>query len=431
LYKKKFPAYYNTKFNSEVINVDSLQKKLNPSQTLVQYLAGKSVLTTFVVTRYAFKVFRQPIDSGFYKKVEAYHQRLVSFTYDELKDSAIRLFARQSHELYTLLLAPVMPYCKGKNLVIIPDDVLTQLPFETLVTELPQTTKKPDYRDLAYLVKTHPVSYDYSATLFVMNGGHETIKNPTLLAMAPSYKNLKIPDISQKDVLAMRGDTGNISTISGTYDEVNSIRKIFGGKSLVKSDATEEKFKKMALNYDVLHLAMHGIVNNEYPMFSKLVFTHAGDSANEGFLNTYEIYNLKINAALVVLSACNSGNGKLYNGEGIISLARGFFTAGAKSVVMTLWSIADKTSQHLMTSFYANLADRLSISDALQKAKTDYIAHSDALMAHPYFWAGFIVTGNSTTTFEVTKSKNQVYWGTLGIVMLCLFGYAGWKWKNH
>jgi CHAT domain-containing protein len=398
---------------------------------VLQYLIGYQVLTVFVVTKTNFKTFRQPLDSSFFKNVETYRHKLISFSYDDMRDSSIRSFARQSHDLYTLLLGKAAPYLQGKNLVIIPDNVLTQLPFETLVTELPKTTKKPGYRDLAYLIKTHPVSYDYSATLFVMNGGHESIKNPTLLAMAPSYKNLKIPDISQKDVLAMRGDTGNISTISGTYNEVNSIRKIFGGKSLIKSDATEEKFKKMALNYDVLHLAMHGMVNNEYPMFSKLVFTHAGDSANEGFLNTYEIYNLKINAALVVLSACNSGSGKLYNGEGIISLARGFFTAGAKSVVMTLWSIADKTSQRLMTSFYSNLGDRLSISDALQKAKTDYITNSDALMAHPYFWAGFIVTGNSTTTFEVTKSKNQVYWGTLGILMFCLAGYAGWKWKNR
>ncbi len=429
-YKKHFPAYYNTKFNSDVVGVDSLQHILKPGQVILQYLVGEKILTLFMVTHGEFRIFRDSIDQTFYGKIETYRRKLSTFSYEDLRDSSIRSFANQSHELYSILLRRAEPYLSGKSIVVIPDDVLTQIPFETLVTCNLKTGKKPDYRDLPYLIKKHSISYNYSATLFVLNSGSQNIKNPRLLAIAPSYKNLKIPNYINKDALAIRSDSSKISTISGTFDEVKGIQKIFGGYNLIKSNATEERFKAVAGNYDVLHLAMHGIVNNEYPMFSKLIFSHASDSVNEGFLNTYEIYNLKINTALVVLSACNSGNGKFYKGEGIISLARGFFTAGAKSVVMTLWAIADKTSQRLMNYFYANLANRQSISDALQKAKIDYIQNSDAVMAHPYFWAGYIVTGNSSTTFEVTTHRNYSRYLAIITILILIAGTIWWKRKD-
>ncbi len=428
-YKKRFPAYYNTKFNTDVVNVDSLQRVLNPGQVVLQYLVGENVLTLFLVTRKDFRIFRDSIDRSFFTKVETYRRKLSEFSYEDMRDSSIRSFACQSNALYKILFQRAEPYLHGKSIVVIPDRVLTQLPFETLVENVPDTLKKSDYRNLSYLVKKHPISYNYSATLFVMHSGSQNINNPTLLSIAPSYKNLKIANYINKDALAMRSDSSKISTISGTLEEVKGIRKIFGGNSLMKNEATEARFKMVAPDYDVLHLAMHGIVNNEYPMFSKLIFTHASDSVNEGFLYTYEIYNLKIKATLVVLSACNSGNGKFYNGEGIISLARSFFTAGAKSVVMTLWAIADKTSQRLMNYFYTNLASHQSISEALQKAKIDYIENSDAVLAHPYFWAGYIVTGNSSTTFTLQKTRKIPIYLSIGAIVV--IACAGWWWKKR
>ncbi len=240
-----------------------------------------------------------------------------------------------------------------------------------------------------------------------------------LLAVAPSYEKMKLSQLTAQDTLNMRRDSAELMSIPGTFDEVNGVHRIFGGKTLMRKQATEKRFKEIAGQYDILHLATHGIINNEYTMFSKLVFAPGKDSANDGFLNTYEIYNMQINAPLVVLSACNTGYGKLHKGEGIISLSRGFFTAGAKSIVMTLWSIGDKTSSKLMHNFYTNLAANQNIGDAMQNAKLEYLDQTDEMKAHPYFWAGYIVLGNTGATFEPDVPKTKYYfWGVIGVLVI-------------
>jgi CHAT domain-containing protein len=240
-----------------------------------------------------------------------------------------------------------------------------------------------------------------------------------LLAVAPSYEKTKLSQLTAQDNVNMRRDSDELMPIPGAFDEVNGVHRVFGGKTLMRKRATEKRFKEIAGQYDILHLATHGIINNEYPMFSKLVFAPGKDSVNDGFLNTYEIYNMQINAPLVVLSACNTGYGKLHKGEGIISLSRGFFTAGAKSIVMTLWSIGDKTSSMLMHNFYTNLAANQNIGDAMQKAKLDYLEQTDEMKAHPYFWAGYIVLGNTEATFEPDKPKTWFYpWIIIGMLVI-------------
>ena len=201
----------------------------------------------------------------------------------------------------------------------------------------------------------------------------------------------------------------------------------------MKSKATEERFKEIASQYDILHLATHGIINNDYPMFSKLIFTTSKDSVNEGFLNTYEIYNMQINAPLVVLSACNSGFGKLHKGEGIISLSRAFFIAGTKSTVITLWPIADNASSKLMGNFYTNLAANQNIGDALYHAKLKYLEQCDEMGAHPNFWAGYIMVGNNALTFEPSKPKTTYYiLGIIGLlIVVILITYKNRKWRNN
>jgi CHAT domain-containing protein len=139
---------------------------------------------------------------------------------------------------------------------------------------------------------------------------------------------------------------------------------------------------------------------------------------------------MQINSPLVVLSACKSGYGKLCKGEGIISLARGFFTAGAKSIVMTLWSVGDKTSSKLMHYFYTNLAAKQNIGDAMQNAKITYLDQSDEMKAHPYFWAGYIVLGNTNSIFYPDRQKtNYLPWCIIGMAILAgmALGYKKWR----
>ncbi|KKL46833.1 hypothetical protein LCGC14_2341630, partial [marine sediment metagenome] len=170
----------------------------------------------------------------------------------------------------------------------------------------------------------------------------------------------------------------------------------------------ESRFKQDAENYDILHLAMHTIVNNEDPMYSKLAFAQNVDSLNDGFLNTYEIYNMRFNARMAVLSSCKTGFGKLMKGEGVMSLARGFMYAGCPSIVMTLWEVSDKSGARLMQDFYQSLIKGKSKAEALQEAKLNFLKKADNLKANPYFWSTYVVIGDSSPIYE--KSRNYLYW---------------------
>ena len=164
---------------------------------------------------------------------------------------------------------------------------------------------------------------------------------------------------------------------------------------------------------------MHTLINDVDPMASKLVFTLNNDSTDDGFLNTYEIYNLDLNAELAVLSACKTGMGKFSKGEGIMSLARGFLYAGVPGIVMTLWSIEDKSGSEIVAGFYKNLKDSQRKDIALRNAKLTYLNNANQLFAHPYFWAAHVQIGDSSPIIP-SSGKNYIYYSIAGIVLVLL-----------
>jgi CHAT domain-containing protein len=206
---------------------------------------------------------------------------------------------------------------------------------------------------------------------------------------------------------------------------VDAISLYYRSRKLFDQKASESNFKKLAPDYGILHLAMHTLIDNQKPLYSKLVFSALDKgSQDDGLLNTYELFNLRLQGELAVLSACNTGTGRLERGEGIISLARGFFYAGIPSVVMTLWEIEDHSSADLMAYFYKNLKDGMPKDVALQQAKLSYLAKSDKLHSHPYFWAGFVNIGLPD---PISASPPQQSWKwvlfTLPTLLLIIFGF--------
>jgi CHAT domain-containing protein len=160
--------------------------------------------------------------------------------------------------------------------------------------------------------------------------------------------------------------------------------------------ANENWFKKNAQNYNILHLAMHALIDDEDPLRSKLLFSQTNDSTEDGFLNAYELYNMKINADLVVLSACNTGYGKLVKGEGVMSLSRAFMYAGCPSIVMSLWKAEDKSTASIMVNFFRHIKQGEFKDEALRNSKLNFIQNADPLTAHPFFWANFVVVGDNS-----------------------------------
>jgi len=139
---------------------------------------------------------------------------------------------------------------------------------------------------------------------------------------------------------------------------------------------------------------MHTLIDNNDPLYSKLIFSLDSDSSNDGMLNTHEIFGLNLNARMVVLSACSTGEGEYSKGEGALSLARGFAYAGVPSLVMTLWEVEDKSVIILMKDFYKNLLKGQTKPEALRNAKIKFIHESKMENSHPFFWSSFVIVGS-------------------------------------
>ncbi|MGC9344967.1 MAG: CHAT domain-containing protein, partial [Bacteroidales bacterium] len=165
---------------------------------------------------------------------------------------------------------------------------------------------------------------------------------------------------------------------------------------------------------------------------SKLAFTQLVDTIDDGFLHTYEIYNMQINADLAVLSSCNSGFGELQEGEGIQSLARGFAYAGCPSILMTLWEVADNSTVELMEKFYYYLDMGYTKSEALHQSKIDFLANADELKSNPFFWSSFVLVGDTEPVYMKKSLVGIMNAGILLIPMpLLFFFYRNYRKKMH
>ena len=266
------------------------------------------------------------------------------------------------------------------KLVIIPDGELSTIPFDALVQN-EDKTKDLAFYDLDYLIKDYEISYAFSASL---------------------YNNQLTKEYNNKSLLISPVEFGNaIPTLPASEEEADHFKEWSNNQkislnALVKSSATETNFKNSNLeNYRFIHLATHGTVNMESPDLSGVYFKQSdlGEDSEDGILYVGEIYGLSLNAELVVLSACETGLGKINRGEGVMGLGQAFAYSGADNLVLSLWKVADHSTSLLMKSFYdanLNTTDEASFSNSLRKAKLDLI-NSD--YSAPYYWAPFILWG--------------------------------------
>ena len=155
-------------------------------------------------------------------------------------------------------------------------------------------------------------------------------------------------------------------------------------------------------------------------MLSKLVFYQDKDTIEDGMLNAYELFGMDLNAGLAVLSACNTGTGKLMKGEGMMNLARGFIYAGVPGIVMTMWSVDDQSSAEIVESFYKYLDKGLSKDEALRQAKLDLLAQGDPLKSYPYYWAAYVTIGDYSPMKFVKPIWMTVYFSMLGLLSFAM-----------
>jgi CHAT domain-containing protein/Tfp pilus assembly protein PilF len=283
-----------------------------------------------------------------------------------------------------------------KGLIIVPDGIFCFLPFEALIDE--------KWRDgNRYLVERYDVSYAPSAA---------TLKwlATSLVSAAPSEGLLALgdPDYIQPspELAGSRSSPGNFSAVEAIYDslptsreEIKTISKYFPKhrrKLFLGADAREEILKNSnGHRFSVVHLACHSYIDESHPFRSALVFSAPGAGMEDGFLQVRELYNLRLPADLVVLSACRTARGRMESWEGVLGMPRIFFYTGARSVVSTLWPIDDRSTAFFMDRFYGGLSRGLSKSKSLQRAKIDMI---HAGYADPHYWAPFILNGDKRSS---------------------------------
>ena len=407
------PDYYALKYDNASIKVDELQKELKEDEVLVEYALSDSTLYSFVIGHKLFEMNKMALRKGeLERSITDIRTSLKTNDFSGNSMKYYQDYISAAHKLYQLMIAPYEEVIQNKRLIIIPEGKLAYVPFGVLIKEKgdPETL---NYRNLDYLIRHNPISYQNSATIAYKRpeSGFSTSSARKLLAFAPSYDN-----VSDSILITRQVHHNKLYPLPGAKIEVEKISKVFDGKTFIDEFASESNFKKNAENYDILHLAMHTILDDDNPMYSKLVFTQTEDSLNDGLLNTYEIYNMNLKARMVVLSACNSGDGKFLKGEGVMSLARGFFYSGCPSLIMTLWTVEDLSGSILMSSFYKFLSQNFPKDVALQQAKLEYLNSADALKSHPYFWSGYVAIGDTESLFRFSMIHKVLM--ILGIVIV-------------
>jgi hypothetical protein len=341
LFELKYPDYYQLKYNIKRADISEIQSSLNKNDVLVEYSLSHDWLYTFFITRYTCTLTRNAIDSSFYASICQFRELILKKDYSK---ASVSTYASVAGFLYSKLLQNGAPLLKNKNLIIIPDGKLGTIPFEALITEIP-TEDSLTFKTLPYLVYKNPLGYGYSATIYknsmeIKKQSYET----TVLSIAPTFSPSD-PELIKE--LQTRDD--NLINLVGAKEEVRAINKLFKGKILLDSAATKSNFVKYAPDYQIIHISTHGIMNDKIPMESKLAFCREKQNPNYNYLYVYEIFGLVFKKTeLAVLSACNTGYGQLQEGEGILSLSRGFLYSGIPSVVSTLWSVNDFSTSKMM-----------------------------------------------------------------------------------
>ncbi len=408
--KTAFPYLFNA-FQDRQFDLNMYINSRPKQQALLSYFVGKNNIYYFLLGD-QLQVFEKPVDDKLLSSISGLITSIKSRAFD----------AALSYEVAEKLINPALSSesTSGvEELIVIPDAMLNYIPYELLIQSDPEGEQAMN--KLSFLIKDFTISYAYAASLlqYLADKTSKAYAND-YFGFAPSFNKTSNP------LLATRSATDSkiaaaLENLPGTKEEIEFSAALWGGQSFLEQEATESNFKQMGQKAKIIHLASHAIINDENPMYSKLVFTPEADSVEDGLLYTYELYNMNLNAELACLSACNTGFGKIEQGEGVMSLARGFMYAGVPNILMSLWSVPDKSSSEIMKAFYRELKSGKGKAEALRLAKLAYLDKADANTSDPYYWAAFTLVGNNKPLVE--EGKNYWVFAVLGLGLLLVGGY--------
>ena len=420
----QFPKYAHHKYSfSNSIVLHRLKSSLDPNQALIEYYVGSNHIYIFQITKQDLKVNKIEKPAGF-------EQQCLDFRGAVQQDQNLNAYPDIGYKLYQQLLKEELEGLSEKGsiekLTIIPDDVLLFIPFESLLYE---QAESPEQNNLPFLLNKYIINYAYSANRLM-----ET-KTPRRLGPAQfGGFGLEYDDYTLEGVEQILGEkqldyskNRKIGKLYYSVQEVETIADMFNGNAWLNRDATKQRFLDVAENMGILHFAMHGYVTLESPTNSALIFTRPADS-DDFLLRVSDLYTMELNAKLAVLSACNTGYGPYFNGEGVKSLANAFHFAGCNSIVSSLWEASDVTTKDILIDFYSNLKKGMPKDKSLNAAKKKYLETASPAFRHPSYWSHLILIGDQSP-LKLSKSNSFLYWMIGGLLILGLL-YGRYK-KNQ
>lgn len=369
------------------------------------------LLSYFVGNDWLYAVLGEPGKFEFVRIPEHKMKDEVTSFLAELNNpntSSPESFEREAKELYDVLISKKI---KSSNWVILPDGILNSLPFEALVSK--RAKGEVSYKKMNYALKDRVIQYAPSAYFFGQDHfGERAAKS--FLGVAPVFEN-----------------SASYAYLPKSKEELQVGVERFSGEEITGSQASKKRFLKVAPEYDILHVSTHAGSNSGENNDAWMVFSD--DESKDYRLEANELLQLDLPASLVVLNACETGTGTVFQGEGPMSLARGFLDAGSQSTVTNLWSVSHESNAAIMHYFYEDLSENQSPSRALTHAKLTYLASGeiDDASAHPFYWSSAILIGTDVPV-GLTPSNSGWMWilfGSLGVMLLGGLVYFKWRRK--
>lgn len=392
--KNEYPKYHELKYQNRTLNIEEIRKLvLEDNQTLLSFTMAKDYLYAIVISGSKEDFLRLSFNENDREEIKAFYRLLSRPSINGAEKEIYSL----GKTLYEKILQQPLENHVTENLLIIPDGELHYLPFDLL------------RKNGSYLLAMKSIGYGNSVTSLLELKEKPSSKKNNILAFAPSFSGVVSESLDRQ-----------FGKLLYNGDEVHKIGGFFVSELVLEEEATLSNFKSNASRFNIVHLATHASANDEYPDYSYLAFTESKDSTESNILYVKDLYDTTLNADMVTLSACQTGIGKLQKGQGMMSLSKGFYYAGAKSLVNTLWKINDKSTVKLMEYFYEELSRGKSKTEALRLAKLKYLESTDdELLKHPYYWAAFVVSGD---TSPLVKNTTLLWVLGLGFIPLLFVG---------
>ena len=412
----KFPAFASLKYPS-ILDVEGVRNRLLDSDSiLIAYLVGEDRSFGWVIGKKIVKMVVLPPAADLDAMIRSYRETLVNPLVDEGQEGQDELVSdlTQIHlatglKIYRNVIGPLVePAGAAKKLLIVPDGVLYYLPFETALVTIHPASNQKFVKGREYLLYRYAISYSPSASVLSTIKVQLASRDKAASQARRKFVGFGDPEFAPKpeeaknfkyDPTLQAQNFYELSRLFATKKELKQISALFENSAdvFVREEAKESKAKSSLAGHQYIHFATHGILDENHPEYSGVVLNLVQpDPPENGFLQTSEIFDLKLDADLVVLSACETGLGKVIKGEGMVGLNRAFLFAGTPANVVSLWTVADDSTSKLMIYFYGFLNQGLEKAEALRQAKLKLLFELDGdqyLYPDPFFWGPFVLNG--------------------------------------